>query len=102
MFNMEFAIIGNVQKPREEIKWTIKKLGGKLVDRVHFKLAAVISTAKEVQEMKSQMQEAKAYEIQVVSVDFLTAVTNSIDPISYILSESLCDWGRSVCYGIFC
>lgn len=95
---MEFVIIGSLQKPSDEIKCTIQKLGGKLVDRVHSNVAAVISTADEVERMESQMQEAKAFDIQVVSVDFLTAVTSNIDPVSYIVSESLCDWGGSVSY----
>lgn len=95
---MEFVIIGSLQKSRKEIERTIKKLGGKLVDRVHYKLTAVISNAKEVQKMENQMQEAKAYEIQVVSVEFLTEVARNIDPILYILSKSLCDWGGDVCF----
>lgn len=95
---MEFAIVGNLQKSRKEIERTIKRLGGKLVDRVNYKLTAVISNAKEVQKMESQMQEAKAYEIQVVSEDFLIEVTRNIDPILYILSKSLCDWGGDVCF----
>lgn len=42
--NMEFVILGNTTRPKDELKKEIKKLGGKVVTKIHDKLAAVIST----------------------------------------------------------
>lgn len=92
---MEFAIIGNLKRPNKEIESTIKKMGGKIAPRVHYKLAAVISNQEELKKMDSQMEEAKAYDIQVVSADFLTDIVDS-DPILYIITEKLSSWGGDV------
>lgn len=92
---MEFVIIGNLVKPKNEIEKQIRKLGGKVVAVVHDKLAAVISNFQEVHRMDFPMKAAKFHHIQVVSVDFLTDIQNE-DPLAYILSKSLCDWGGDV------
>lgn len=95
LFNMEFVVIGNLEKPTEEIIKTISKMGGKVVSKIHRKLAAVISNKEEIQRMGSKMVEAKKYDIQVVSVDFLTEL-HPTDPILYVISESLSNWGGDV------
>lgn len=91
LLNMEFVIIGELQKPKEEIASLIKKMGGSVVSQVNSRLAAVISNREEVQRMGSQMKEARKFKIQVVSVDFLTEMQS--DPLLYVISESLCEWG---------
>jgi NAD-dependent DNA ligase len=45
---MEFVILGKTTRPREELKNEIKRLGGKVVTKIHDKLAAVISTPGKV------------------------------------------------------
>lgn len=92
---MEFALIGQLGKSPSEIEKAIKKLGGRVSSVIHSKLAAVISNRNEVKLMRSQMKEAKKANIQVVSVFFLEAVKTT-DPILYIISESLSDWGGDV------
>jgi NAD-dependent DNA ligase len=41
---MEFVILGKTTRSKDEIKKEIKKLGGKVVTKIHDRLAAVIST----------------------------------------------------------
>lgn len=92
---MEFVIIGNLKRSRNEIESIIKKMGGKIVPRVHYKLAAIISNQEEVQKMGSQMEEAKAFDIQVVSEEFLTEIANN-DPVLHIITENISNWGGDV------
>lgn len=92
---MEFALIGNLSKKSHEIEKIIKKMGGKVVSVIHNKLAAVISNYDEVNKMRSHMKEAKKCNIQVVSEDFLEEC-KTIDPILYIISQSLSEWGGDV------
>lgn len=94
-FNMEFALVGKLQMSQQNIERTIRKMGGKVVSIIHDKLAAVISNKQEVRNMGFQMVQAKKYNIQVVSEDFLTEA-NTTDPIFYIISKSLADWGGDV------
>lgn len=95
---MEFAIVGiNLTRPRNEIERMIKKLGGKVVPNIHHKLAAVISNEDEVRRMSEPILAAKLHGIQVLTGAFLTEVAElNIDPILYILSQSICDWGGDV------
>lgn len=93
---MEFVIIGDLSRSKKDIENTIKKLGGKVAPRVHYKLAAVISNQDEIQRMSNQMTEAKAFDIQVVSEDFLTDIQQNKDPILHIITEKLCSWGGDV------
>lgn len=96
---MEFVILGNnLTRSRDEIERMVKKLGGKVVPTIHYRLAAVISNADEVHKMSEQILTAQMYGIQVVTEAFLTEVTElNIDPILYIISQSICDWGGDVC-----
>lgn len=94
---MELVLLGDFTKPRTDIERMIRKMGGKVGTKIHERVAAVISTADEVQEMGKEMTYARMYDIQVVSEDFLTETQSpDVDPIGYILSESICDWGGNV------
>ncbi|XP_055294949.1 poly [ADP-ribose] polymerase-like [Sitodiplosis mosellana] len=93
LFNMTFVIVGKLSKTKEAIEEVILKLGGKIVEKVDKKLTAVLSNRDEVQKMGTLMKQAKRYNIQVVSEEFLTAIDTTEDPFLYIISESLCDWG---------
>lgn len=96
---MEFAIVGNnLTRSRNEIERIVKKMGGKIVPNIHYKLAAVISNEDEMRKMSDQILTAKLYDVQVVSEAFLNDVAESnMDPILYIISQSICDWGGDVC-----
>lgn len=96
---MEFAIHGNnLTRPQSEIERMVKKMGGKIAPNVHYKLAAVISNEDEMRKMSDQILTAKLYGIQIVSEAFLTEVAElNTDPILYIISKSICDWGGDVC-----
>lgn len=94
---MEFVLVGIFKQPISNIKRLIKKLGGKVSAEIHDRVAAIISTVKEVQKMDKQMTEARKHNIQVVSEDFLDEIQKSdADPISYIISKSISDWGGDV------
>ena len=94
---MELVLIGNFSRPTADIEKQIRQMGGKVVTEVHDRVAAIISTADEVQKMGRQMEVARMYDIQVVTEDFLKETQSpDVDPIGYILSESICDWGSNV------
>lgn len=92
---MEFALVGKLSMPVSEIEKSIRKHGGKVVSIIHDKLAAVISNKEEVRKMAFQMVQAKKHNIQVISDEFLREL-NTTDPMLYIISKSLCDWGGDV------
>lgn len=94
---MELVLVGGFSKARADIERLIKKMGGKIGTKVHSRVSAIISNPDEVQKMDKQMADARIYDIQVVSEDFLNETQSpDVDPIGYILSESICDWGGDV------
>lgn len=94
---MEFVIVGDLTRPRNEIERTVKKMGGKIAPNIHIRLTAVISNENEVRKMSEQICNAKLHNIQVVPEAFLTDVAESnIDPILYIISHNICEWGGDV------
>lgn len=94
---MEFVLVGDLKMPENEIEKMIKKFGGKLVTEIHSKVAAIISTKKEVKKMRHEMILAKDNDIQVISEDFLNRIS-SVDVIDYIIGNSICDWGDNVSF----
>lgn len=92
---MEFVIVGKTEKSKDDIKKMIQKMGGKLGTKIHETVAAIISTEAEVERMGHRMKEAKEHGIHVVPEHFLDDVKGG-SAISFIISESLCDWGTDV------
>lgn len=92
---MEFVIIGKTKKSKDEIKKIIQKMGGKLNTKIHEKVAAIISTEEEVERLGSRMNEAKELGIQVIPETFLDDAKGG-NAVSFIMSQSLCDWGTDV------
>lgn len=101
---MEFVIVGNnLTQPRNEIERMVKKMGGKIVPNIHYKVAAVISTEDEVRKMSDPILTAKLHDIQVVSEKFFTEVWESnTDPIWYIVTQNMSEWGGNVCTRFAC
>lgn len=89
---MEFVIIDCLDTSNKILR-TVLKLGGKITDKIHRQLAAVISTKEEVQNMGEQIKEAKKFKIQVLSDNFLMEVLQGADPFIYIMEKSICEWG---------
>lgn len=89
---MEFVIVGKTEKSKDEIKKIIQKMGGKLGTKIHENVAAIISNEAEVERMGSRMNEAKELGIQVVPEQFLDDAKDG-NAVSFIISQSLCDWG---------
>ena len=87
-------VIGSSAK-RKEIERIVTRMGGKIVYKIHVKLAAVISNQKTLEKNSKIIQIAKSHNIQVVSVDFLVEAQHS-DPLWYIKNYSLSDWGSDV------
>lgn len=97
---MEFVLIGDFSMARVEIELMIRKMGGKISTKVYDRVAAIISNAEEIQKMDKPMRDARMYDIQVVPESFLHECQSpDVDPIGYILSESICDWGGYVSGG---
>lgn len=94
LLNMEFMAIESWAK-RKEIEKIVEKLGGKVVQKIHSKLAAIISNQETLDKNSKIIQIAKGYNIQVVSENFLVEAQHS-DPLWYIKNYSLSDWGSDV------
>lgn len=92
---MEFLVIGKTELSKDDLKSKLQSLGGKLTSKMHKNLAAVISTAKEVERLSSKMQTAMDMGIQVMTEDFLEKVATG-GAIEYIKTNSICDWGTDV------
>lgn len=92
---MEFVIVGKTEKSKDDLKREIQRMGGKVGTKIHEKLAAIISTEDEVKRMGGRIKEAKEYGIQVVPEDFVDNAKSG-GAVSFIVSQSLCDWGTDV------
>lgn len=92
LYNMEFVVLGRMKRNKEDINMLIQKAGGKLVTKLHDKLAAIIATPKEVENMTARMKTVQSLNIQVVGEQFLDEFPN-VDPLHYIQTQSICDWG---------
>ncbi|XP_058116088.1 poly [ADP-ribose] polymerase [Anopheles ziemanni] len=92
LYDLEFVILGKTPTPKEQLKLKIQKLGGKVVTKIASHTAAVISTPEEVEKMGSRMLEAKEMQIQVVPEEFIECAQAG-NALSFITSQSICDWG---------
>lgn len=92
LYNMEFLILGKLKRGREEIKKIITRAGGRVTTKLHEKLAAVIAPKNMVEEMTDKIEIAQTMNIQVIPEAFLDEFPNC-DPIQYIQTQSICDWG---------
>ncbi|XP_071441476.1 poly [ADP-ribose] polymerase [Hetaerina americana] len=92
---LEFVLHGLLPKSKEEITKEIIRLGGRVITKVHDKLAAVISTKEQVEKMGKQILDAQDMDIQVVSEDFIKEVRGLSDVRNLIIQKSICDWGSN-------
>lgn len=92
LYNMEFLVLGKLSKSRDEIKKIIVKAGGRITTKLHDKVMAVIAPKKMVEEMTDKMEMAQTMNIQVVGEEFLDEFMK-VDPIQYIQTQNICDWG---------
>lgn len=97
LYEMEFYIIGQPPKGKNEIKKEIEKMGGKIVKKISNTVMAVISTPEEVEKMNLKMQEAETEQVHVVSEDFLDEAKDNVGKIpDLIIKKSICNWGSDV------
>lgn len=92
LYNMEFLVLGKLQRGRDEIKKIIQKAGGKVTTKLHDKVMAVIAPRTMVEQMTDKMEMAQTLNIQVVGEEFLTEFM-TVDPIQFIQTQNICDWG---------
>lgn len=92
---MEFVIVGETVRPKDEIENKIKQMGGKLIENMHENVAAIISNPEEVSTMGPAMEEAKTKGIHVIPETFIDNVKH-IDPIKLIVTMDLSNWGQNV------
>jgi poly [ADP-ribose] polymerase 1 len=95
LYKMEVVVL-NIDKPKEDLKAKITKLGGKLTTKIHEGTAVVISTPNEVEKMGKRMEMVELHAIQVVPYSFLDAVKKCTynEAIEKIKSMAICDWGK--------
>uniref|UniRef100_A0AAG5CYC8 Poly [ADP-ribose] polymerase n=2 Tax=Anopheles atroparvus TaxID=41427 RepID=A0AAG5CYC8_ANOAO len=92
LYDLEFVIIGKTPTPKDQLKLKIQKMGGKVVTKIASHTAAIISTPEEVGKLGSRMLEAKEMQIQVVPEEFIECAQAG-NALSFITSQSICDWG---------
>ncbi|KFB53219.1 AGAP003230-PA-like protein [Anopheles sinensis] len=92
LYDLEFVILGKTPTPKDQLKLKIQKLGGKVVTKIASHTAAIISTPEEVEKMGARMLEAKEMQIQVVPEEFIECAQAG-NALSFITSQSICDWG---------
>lgn len=90
--DMEFFICGMTAKSKGLLKSEIQKLGGKVVSKIHDKLAAVIATPAEVEKNSKKIEEAKKFDIQIISEDFVEEAKAG-GAVILINKKSICSWG---------
>ncbi|KFB53218.1 AGAP003230-PA-like protein [Anopheles sinensis] len=92
LYDLEFVILGETPTPKDQLKLKIQNLGGKVVTEIASHTAAVFSTPEEVEKMGARMLEAKEMQIQVVPEEFIECAQEG-NALSFITSQSICDWG---------
>lgn len=95
LFGIEFMIVGASEKLHDEIKNKILKMGGKVVAKIHTRLAAVISDEYTVNVGNPMIKEAHIHRIQVIPYDFLNEIMEA-DPVEVIVKRDLSKWGKGV------
>ncbi|XP_018335477.1 poly [ADP-ribose] polymerase [Agrilus planipennis] len=94
LYNMEFVLLGNLSKNKDDLKKSITLLGGKVVTKISKTVMAVISTPEEVAKESSRINQAQDADIQVVSEDFLEEAKSNTGKIpELVLKKSICNWG---------
>ncbi|EFN84955.1 poly [ADP-ribose] polymerase [Harpegnathos saltator] len=95
--NMQFVILGRIEKDREELKKDILLLGGTVGTKIHKDLAAVISNPKEVEKMSKRMEDVKALDIHVITENFVEEAKEYTDaPIMLLKKKTISSWGGDI------
>lgn len=95
--NMQFVILGHIQKDKEELKKEIMLLGGTVTTRIHEHLTAVISNKDELDKMNKRMEDVKSHDIQVITEDFIEEAKEYTDaPIALLKKKTISSWGGDI------
>jgi hypothetical protein len=88
------VIVGKTTKSKDDLKREILLMGGNVKLEVSESTAAVVSTVAEVEKLSRKIEEAKNYDIHVVSEDFVEEAKEFTDtPIILFKKKSIAPWG---------
>lgn len=95
--HMQFVIIGHTEKHKDTLKKEILHLGGDVISKLHEHVTAVISTLHEIEKMSKKMEEAKNFNIQIITEDFVEeAKEYTKSAISLIKKKTISSWGGNL------
>ncbi|XP_032677618.1 poly [ADP-ribose] polymerase [Odontomachus brunneus] len=95
--NMQFVILGRIEKDKEELKREILLLGGTVGTKIHKDLTAIISTSKEVEKMSKRMEDVQSLDIQVITEDFVEEAKEYTEaPIMLLKKKTISSWGGDI------
>ncbi|RVE52809.1 hypothetical protein evm_002466 [Chilo suppressalis] len=95
--NLQFFIYGKLKSPKEDLKHRILKLGGLVVSKLTDTMAAVVSTARDVERMPDKMLEIQEKDIEVVDETFIDLIDPQTGTVSNTLQlikqHNIAGWG---------
>ena len=100
--HMQFVIIGRTERNKDSLKKEIMLLGGDVTSKIHEHVAAIISNQQEIEKMNKKMEEAKKFNIQVITEDFIEEAKEYIMPaITLIEKKTISSWGGNLSNRIY-
>ncbi|XP_043248325.1 poly [ADP-ribose] polymerase [Colletes gigas] len=95
--HMQFVVIGRTEKDKDTLKRNIMLLGGDVTTKIHENLTAVISTQNEIDKMSKKMEDAKSFNIQVITEDFVDEAKDyTKSAVSLIKKKTISSWGGNL------
>nr|XP_034188082.1 poly [ADP-ribose] polymerase [Osmia lignaria] len=95
--HMQFVIIGRTERNKDSLKKDIMLLGGDVTSKIHEHVAAIISNQQEIEKMNKKIEEAKKFNIQVITEDFIEEAKEYIMPaITLIQKKTISSWGGNL------
>ncbi|CAG9783197.1 unnamed protein product [Diatraea saccharalis] len=95
--NLQFFIYGKLKTPKEDLKRRILKLGGLVVNSLTDTLAAVVSTARDIERMPEKMSQIQEKDIEVVDESFFDLIDPQTGTVSNTLQlikqHNIAEWG---------
>ena len=97
LYNMEFVILGQHKRSKEELKKQIANLGGKVTTKISGTVMAVFASEADVEKMGRRMQTVQANQVHVVPKEFVDEAPQHVGKIpELVVAKSICDWGSDV------
>ncbi|RZB77497.1 poly-(ADP-ribose) polymerase [Asbolus verrucosus] len=94
LYNMEFVILGQPQRGKDELKKQISKLGGKVITKISGTVMAVIASEADVEKMGARMRLVQENRVHVVPEEFVDEAAEHVGKIpELVIEKAICDWG---------